>query len=39
MSPKISEGAEKDGKYRKGWKGTLLRKIEEFAKNTGRRPT
>jgi hypothetical protein len=32
MSPKISEDTEKDRKYRKGWKRTLLRKIEEFAK-------
>jgi hypothetical protein len=39
VSPKISEGTGKDRKYRNGWKGELLRKIERFSRNAGRRPT
>jgi len=39
MSPKISERTGKDRKYRKGWKGKLLRKIDGFPRNAGRRPT
>jgi hypothetical protein len=39
MSPKISEGTGKDRENRKGCKGELLRKIERFSKNAGRRPT
>jgi hypothetical protein len=39
MSPKISEETGKDRKYRKGWKGKLLRKIGKFSRNAGGRPT
>jgi hypothetical protein len=39
MSSKISEGTGKDRKYRKGWKGKLLRKIGKFSRNLGRKPT
>jgi hypothetical protein len=30
---------QKERKYCKGWKGKLLRKIEELSKNVGGRPT
>ena len=39
MSPKISEETGKDGKYRKGWKGKLLRKIKKLSRIAGRNPT
>jgi hypothetical protein len=41
LSPKCHQSEEtgKYRKYRKGWKGKLLRKTEEFSENAGRRPT